>query len=157
MHRAGERRRQPRAGIAFGRVELGLGDEQGLGEVGAPEVGAPEIGSGEVGQGEVGAPEVGADEAGPAQAGALKVGTGQACADQVGALTSDQFAALSTTLPELVASRAVMGALQAGIFPCATLILAAVTAGCPSTRSKVSAHNPSITPDASAPATRARA
>jgi len=77
VRRAGERRWQPGAGIALGRVELGLGEEQAAGEVGAPQVGASEVGSREVGQAEVGAGEVGADEAGPAQIGALEIGAGR--------------------------------------------------------------------------------
>ena len=53
-----------RAQVALCRVELALGEEDALADVGAAEVGAPEIGAGEVGQPKVSAPQVGPDQAG---------------------------------------------------------------------------------------------
>jgi hypothetical protein len=79
-----EPRRQPRAGVAVGRVELGLGKEQAPGEISASQVGAPEVGSCEVGQTEVGMPEVSANEAGSSEVGAPEIGGVQAGADKVG-------------------------------------------------------------------------
>ena len=85
MGRAGQRWRQPGAGIAPRGIELGLDEEDAAGQVGAGQVGAAQVGTGEVGAAQVGAAQVGGDQAGTAEAGAAQVGTAQAGPGQVGA------------------------------------------------------------------------
>ena len=50
VRRVSERLRQPGVGIAARRDDLGLGEEQTLGQVGAAEVGIAEVGADEVGR-----------------------------------------------------------------------------------------------------------
>lgn len=52
-------------GITPGGMELGLGEEQRVGEIGSTQIHAPEIGPEQVGTAKISAPKVGADEAGP--------------------------------------------------------------------------------------------
>ena len=63
MHRASERRQQRGAGVALGRIHLGLVEKDALGDVGTSEVGAdnaanPQAGTSEVCPDEVGPPVV---------------------------------------------------------------------------------------------------
>ncbi len=83
--RAGERRGQAGFLIAVRGIELGLGEKDAPGEVGAAQVGASEVGSGEVGRAQVSAGQVGTDEAGAAQAGPGQVGAAQVLSGEVGA------------------------------------------------------------------------
>jgi hypothetical protein len=59
MRWTGQRRRQLRAGIAGRGIELGLGQEDAVAEVGTAEVRSSQVGPGEVGHAQVGASQVG--------------------------------------------------------------------------------------------------
>ena len=74
---------QDGGGAPPGRVELGLGEEQRGGEVGAGQVGVAEVGAEEVGAVEDGVPQVGGDQHRAAQVGADQVVGPEVLADQV--------------------------------------------------------------------------
>ena len=83
MRRASERRRQLRVDIALRRIELGLGEEHTVAEVGASEVSTPEVSPGEVSHSQIGAPEVSSDEVCPSQVGAPEVRAPEVRASEV--------------------------------------------------------------------------
>ena len=85
MRRAGKRRRQPGAAVAPRRIELGLGQEDAPGQVGAAQVGAPEVRSGQVSGGQVAAPQISPGEVRAPEAGAAQAGAAQVLSDEVGA------------------------------------------------------------------------
>jgi len=89
MRWASQRRRQLCAGIALRRIELGLGEEETVAEVGAAEVGASEVSPDEVSHSQVGAPEVSPDEVCPPQAGASEVGAPEIGPYEVGSAAVD--------------------------------------------------------------------
>src|SRR6185437_16298529 len=82
--RGGEGRWNGRCTIPPGRLDLGLGEEDRAGQVGAPEVRAPKVGTQEVRAAQIGAVEVGPDQVRPSQAGAMEVGAGESCPYQIG-------------------------------------------------------------------------
>jgi hypothetical protein len=47
----GKRGRQPGGGVATGGIELGLGEEDRLGQVGPAQIGPAQVGPGQVGAG----------------------------------------------------------------------------------------------------------
>jgi hypothetical protein len=83
--RAGQGCRDARGGIAPGRVELRLGEEERLREVCAAQLGVTQVGADEIGRAEVGTPEVGADQVGTPQARPAQVESGELGPHEVGA------------------------------------------------------------------------
>jgi len=73
VDRAPQRWGEARRAVAAGRVELGLGEEQGPGQVGAAQVRAAQVGSGEIRAAQVGSAEISPDQVGTAQAGPPQV------------------------------------------------------------------------------------
>ncbi len=71
--------------VAARGVDLGLGEEQRAGQVGAAQIGVAEIRSDQVGLAEIRVPEVRADQVGAAEVGLLQIGFAEACPDEVGA------------------------------------------------------------------------
>src|ERR1022692_1822137 len=89
VRRADQRRRQSGASIPLRRVDLGLGEEDRPGKVGAAEVSAAQVRAGEIGGSQVRAGQVSADQAGAAQVGAAEVGAAEILSEQVSASEVD--------------------------------------------------------------------
>src|SRR5665648_741624 len=84
MGGVGQRGRNPGTGVALGRIQLELDEEDGPGEVSTSDIRASEVGTDDVGQSHIGTTEVSPDEACASQAGPSQVGAREVGPDEVG-------------------------------------------------------------------------
>src|SRR5665648_651347 len=80
----GQEGRNPGTGVALGRIQLELDEEDGPGEVSTSDIRASEVGTDDVGQSHIGTTEVSPDEACASQAGPSQVGAREVGPDEVG-------------------------------------------------------------------------